>query len=486
MKFFGKMPIQHKVTAIVMMTTLLALLVSAGAFIYLEVRSSRATAISELTGIADIIGDNSTAALEFKDAKVGAQIIHAVNFDPRIVAACVYTLEGLKFSVYQRLASDSREIPNVLRDDGYYFEDGSILMFRPIMLENRRVGTIYIQWSLAELYLRITREIEIAAGVLILVLFGAYLFSRSVQRIVTTPILRLAKAASAVSTAGDYSLRVDKTSEDELGTLVDQFNNMLDQVRQRDQEVKTAKLLAENHAQDLARSNMELQQFAYIASHDLQEPLRTISNMVTLLEGRLGNQLDEDSKEYMRFIVNGAGRMHNLIKDLLEYSRVGTEQRRFEVIDSNEILELALMNLRAEIENSSASVTSAKLPVISANSSQLLRMFQNLIANAIKYRAKDSPRVHVSSTEKGDHWIFSVEDNGIGIKPEYHGRIFEIFRRLHRQEEYSGTGVGLSICKKIAERHGGSVWVKSDGTTGSTFFFSVSKLLSPAKVAQNS
>ncbi|MEG4395275.1 PAS domain S-box protein [Microcoleus sp. BROC3] len=227
------------------------------------------------------------------------------------------------------------------------------------------------------------------------------------------------------------------------------------------------------YAQELTRSNAELEQFAYVASHDLQAPLLTISGYAQILEKRYHNQLDAQGNKFIRNIVNSCGRMQALIDDLLEYSRVGRSQKPFELIDCNRVFEDACANLQLAIRENQASVTRGDLPGVRGDSFQLLQLFQNLIGNAIKYRSSDAPVVQVGASHQGDNWVFTVHDNGIGIAEQYHPRIFQIFQRLHTQKEYSGTGIGLAICQKIVERHGGRLWVESQPHRGSTFYFSI-------------
>lgn len=240
-------------------------------------------------------------------------------------------------------------------------------------------------------------------------------------------------------------------------------------------ERKQAEATLAAKARALVRSNADLQQFAYVASHDLQEPLRMIGSYCQLLERRYRGQLDQDADSFISYAVEGAKRMQDLIDDLLEYSRVGQKTDFFKPTDCNLALSVAVANLQASIKERQALITKNPLPVIPGDPTQLTQLFQNLIGNAIKYCEQLPPRIHVSTEERGDGWMFYVKDNGIGITPEHHQKIFLIFQRLHCREKYSGTGIGLAICKKIVEHHGGYIRVESDVGKGSIFSFFLPK-----------
>ncbi len=224
---------------------------------------------------------------------------------------------------------------------------------------------------------------------------------------------------------------------------------------------------------ELGRSNKELEQYAYVASHDLREPLRMIASYAQLLVKRHQTTLDDASKEYVEIIVDGAKRMQQLIEDLLSYSRVDTQGKSFQAVDGNRALETALQNLTVAIGEAHANIKRDSLPTFMGDEGQIVRLFQNLIGNAIKFRGKNQPEIQVTARPEKNGWLFSVRDNGIGIDAKYYDRIFQIFQRLHTKEEYSGTGIGLAVCRKIAERHGGKIWVESELGVGTTFYFTV-------------
>ncbi|NIM93271.1 MAG: PAS domain S-box protein [Anaerolineales bacterium] len=246
-------------------------------------------------------------------------------------------------------------------------------------------------------------------------------------------------------------------------------------------ERKEAELALEQSRLELERSNAELEQFAYVASHDLQEPLRLVSSFTRLLQERYQGRLGPDADDFISFAQDGADRMQRMVADLLAYSRVGTRGARFEWTDCQAVLDQALTNLTIAINESAAEVTNDPLPNVFADRTQLEQLFQNLIGNALKFRSKASPIVHVAAEEVEDGWRFSVRDNGIGIRPEDSERIFIIFQRLHTAEEYPGTGLGLAICKKIVERHGGRIWVESEVGKGSTFYFTLPSVDEPSE-----
>ena len=224
---------------------------------------------------------------------------------------------------------------------------------------------------------------------------------------------------------------------------------------------------------ELQRSNQELKEFAYVAAHDLQEPLRKVVGYTQLLAEMYKGKLDQDADEFIAYAVDGATRMQTLIMNLLEYSRVGRKGKAFAATSCDSVLDLALANLREVVTESGAEVAREPLPVVNGDEGQLVQLFQNLLGNAIKFHGDQVPLVQVRAERKGDEWLFSVRDQGIGIDPKYAERIFVIFQRLHNRTEYPGTGIGLAICRKVVDRHGGRIWVESQLGHGSVFFFTL-------------
>jgi PAS domain S-box-containing protein len=238
-------------------------------------------------------------------------------------------------------------------------------------------------------------------------------------------------------------------------------------------ERRRAEAALQERTGELERSNADLEQFAYVASHDLQEPLRMVASFTQLLAARYKGRLDAEADEFISYAVEGATRMQALIEGLLSFARVGTRAKELRPTDSQAVLGRSLQSLDMSLREANATVTNGALPMVAADESQLEQLFQNLIGNAVKFHGQDTPQVHISAQRNGKEWIFSVKDNGIGIEPQYQGRIFVIFQRLHPRTVYPGTGIGLSICKKIVERHGGRIWVESAKGRGSTFHFTM-------------
>ncbi|WP_053175291.1 sensor histidine kinase [Nonomuraea sp. SBT364] len=293
-------------------------------------------------------------------------------------------------------------------------------------------------------------------------LVAATALTLMVRYAVLKPIAQLTDQVRAVA-GGDFDHRLEVARPAELAEL----SSHLDSMRRR--------ILANwrttlDQAEELRRSNGELEQFAYVASHDLQEPLRKVASFTQMLEQRYGDQLDERAKQYIHYSVDGAKRMQLLINDLLDFSRVGRVTSGRTVVETRPALDAALVNLSGAIEDVEATVTADELPKVVGNRVQLTQLFQNLIENAVKFRTELPPRVHIGATRKGDLWEFSCTDNGIGVEPKYADRIFLIFQRLHPRDVYPGTGIGLALCRKIVEYHGGQLWLDGDAEGPGTTF----------------
>jgi len=299
----------------------------------------------------------------------------------------------------------------------------------------------------------------------IIILILSYYFTLSL----TKPISSLTLTANEIS-KGNLTKRADVNSQDEIGDLAKSFNIMTESLIEA---TKTLERRVKERTDELLKSNTELEQFAYIASHDLQEPLRTISRFMELLSLKYSKRLDSNAIEFINFAVEGALRMQQLIDDLLEYSRVGTHGRPFVYTNLTEILDNTISNMQLTIGEADATIVYDSLPSINVDPLQISQLFQNLIGNSIKFCSQKPPHIHITSTSNRKSHVIKVEDNGIGIEVEYFNRIFQVFQRLHTTKDYPGTGIGLAICKKIVERHDGRIWVESELAKGSSFFIEI-------------
>jgi signal transduction histidine kinase len=275
---------------------------------------------------------------------------------------------------------------------------------------------------------------------------------------ISGPLRRLTASANRIA-AGELVEPPASNRRDEIGSLSLAVTTMVRTLNRQTDELK--------------RSNADLEQFAYIASHDLQEPLRMVSGFTGLLQRRYAGKLGADGDEFIGYAIGGVNRMQALINDLLSYSRLGREEVSAKSVDVQVVVEHALANLQTAIEERSALVSSGPLPTVLADHGMLVRVFQNLIGNALKFCKLDRPIVRIAAEARGTEWVFSVADNGIGIDPQYRDRIFLIFQRLHQQAEYPGTGIGLAVVKRIVERNGGRIWLESEPGKGTTFFFTL-------------
>ena len=342
--------------------------------------------------------------------------------------------------------------------------------------ESRLYASVSLPRSagLADANAELERNLIVLGLVIVAGLLATYLMS---DRLIVSPVRSLIALTERVA-RGDLQARADIHAYGELSALGGALNEMAATLEARNQQREDAESrLREANARlqrtiaELKRSNTDLEQFAYVASHDLQEPLRMVSSYTQLLAHRYRDQLDGDANDFIDFAVDGAHRMQALINDLLEFSRVGTTGIPFAPVDMNEVMRRVRVDLQFRLEETGAELTNDKLPEVQGDEIQLQQLLQNLVNNSLKFHGESPPRIHVSATERDGGWRFKVEDNGIGIPPEQAERIFVIFQRLHSRERYAGNGIGLSISKRIVERHGGRIWAEPRPGGGSVFSF---------------
>jgi signal transduction histidine kinase len=521
MSILRNMTIKYKLMTIIMLACTTGLILAGGAFIGWEQRAFRANMLQNLSTQAEMIADNCKASLAFQDTKDAEKILQALHVDSSIIAGCVYANDEKLFASYYRDYSNVKVYLTELRKQGFDFKAGFLTVSSPVVLDKEIIGMVFLRSDLTSMYAMLKRNSQIIAAVLFISLLAAFLVSSKLQTVISQPILNLAQLAKTVSEKKDYSVRSLKQSSDEVGLLIDAFNEMLEQIQKRDSELfdakeglarkveertaelsKTNKQMAVEIAErkqaelkqqslnaELEEANNELKNFVYIASHDMREPLRKITSFGTILEKSLSGKLVDDDAENFRFMIDGAQRMTKMIEGLLVYSRVSTKANPAETVDLNEIVkQLRQIELSIMLEEKQATVEVPKpLPCVEVDPVQIRQLMQNFIANGIKYQAKGNvPHITITSKPAADGMVrIEVTDNGIGIAPEHQGVIFAMFKRLHSKNEYEGAGIGLAVCKKIAERHGGKVGIESEPGKGSTFWFTVPAASKPLQVQVN-
>jgi len=472
MTTFRNLRIEQKLMVIIMLTSSAALLLAGCGIVIANSILFREYLQRDLSALARIIADNSTAALAFDDSRSAAETLAALRAKPHILTACIYRLNGTVLAQYLR-SSTAAHCPPAGAREGIASTSLGIELARNITLKDRRIGTLLVICDLGEIAYR--TRIDSATVLVFLLASGvvAFLLSSRLRSLVAAPISQLAQAATSISETKDYSLRARKQSGDELGILVDAFNQMLEGIQSRDSDLLKALADLQRSNENLARSNQDLQRFAFIASHDLQEPLRMIAVYTQLLVKRYPNQSDGQVKIFVENIIEGTKRMRELLDDLLAYTEIGTApDRPLETVDLNVVLQSVIGNLDAAIKASGAVITMDRLPVLSAYEADFVALFQNLLGNAIKYRGERPPRINISVQTAGPWLRFACADNGIGIDPAYHSNIFVPFKRLHGKS-IPGTGIGLAICQRVVERYGGRISVESNPGQGATFIFTL-------------
>ncbi len=501
MNLLRRASVRQKLLSISMIASAIALLVAGVILSFYDLLTAREHMRQELSVLASVIGDRSTAALVFEDAELAAENLAAARARSSIVSACIYTAPpggpggtttgaGGVFATFERQDGVGEPCPPAPTADGARFADRALVMVQPIELDGERIGTILLRSDLKELGVRLLSYGGIVVLVVLLAAGVAFGSSARLQRIVSDPIRHLVATAQTISEHRDYGVRATKASDDELGLLVEAFNAMLDTIEDRDRALSAAKERLEDLVDELEAKNTELERFTYTVSHDLKSPLITIRGFMGLLEqdARKGDwqRVGQD----MERIHNAADKMAQLLHELLELSRVGRLKNDPEDIPMSVLAQEAVDLAAGRIVERGVEVEIAgDLPTVRGDRPRLLEVVQNLVENAVRYMGdQPSPRLEVGWRDQATP-VFFVRDNGIGIEPRFHRKVFELFERL--DSEIEGTGIGLALVQRIVEVHGGRVWVESvppqggqrtEGKgKGSTFCFTLPRADPPSK-----
>ncbi len=480
MPVYKNISIKNKLILIQLLTAFIAVLICCVLFVFNDVQTFNKSLVNNKYSIAEIVGVNAVAPILFNDKDAATVILMNLKSNPSILNAAIFDKEGNKFAQYDKYQTPFLFPPpdNDQFQEAVYMGQKVLISYK-IMQGPEFIGTVKLRSELTAYDEILVNYIKVAASVLVGALLIAFIISTFFQQLITSRLLLLVNKTKEISSTGNYSNRLYDRGTDEIGVLSKEFNNMLDQIQKMQNSLKEINVDLEKRVLErtakLERSNQELEQFAYVASHDLQEPLRTISNFVGLLEKKYPPNATDDHYRYFQFIVKATSKMQNLIRDLLEISRVGRNVS-FTEVDCNKIVLDVLAEMEASIKENNAAIHFSGLPFMIASEIELKRVFQNLISNALKFKKKNGlPEITIRANDNGDEYLFELEDNGIGIEEEYTNKIFNIFQRLHSTAEYPGTGIGLATCKKIVALHNGRIWVESKLGKGTTFYFTISK-----------
>jgi len=477
---FRDLSVKRKLVVAAMLSATSALLLVSTALVVYDRMSQRQALAEDLSTLAEITGANCTAALTFRDRQAAEELLGSLRLKHGVRGAALLNPDGSLFARFGEVeaGADPALAPAADEDRAdsvVTFTRDRIRLLAPIRLEGETVGTLLLESDLDELDERLWRYVGIVSVLLLACSAIAFVVASGFQRVIAAPIVHLAEIAHQVSQDKNYAVRAQGTARDEMGVLIRAFNDMLAEIERRDERLRE-----QNAA--LERSNRELQDFAYVASHDLQEPLRKVQAFGDRLAAKAAGTLGPQGLDYIARMRNAAQRMQTLINDLLSFSRVTTRARPFVSVDLDRVAREVASDLEVRIEQTGAELRLRDLPAIEADPLQMRQLLQNLIGNALKFsRPEVLPLVEVtaelqpsSNGHQGERCILKVTDNGIGFDQKYLPRLFGIFQRLHSRASYEGNGVGLAICRKIAERHGGSITATSRPGEGTTFVVTLS------------
>ena len=486
-----------KLIGVILLTTLAALIIALVAIITYDLRAYHRNWTADVSTQAELVGRMSASAIAFDDARVAQENLELLRLRPQVQAAAIYTARGALFATYARPGA-TREFPKLPEAEGMRIDGGELVLYERIVNDKEILGTVYLRTDY-ELVSRVRDYVGIALATTIIAMLVAMLMSAQLQRVVTNPILAIAGVAREVVQQKDYSRRARKMSDDEVGALVDSFNDMLAEIERRTEELEVSNLELGRHVAERERveqevlrlnveledrvrdrtaqleaANHELESFSFSVSHDLRAPLRAIDGFSQALLEDFPDEVPEEAKRYLARIRSSTLRMGQLIEDLLNLSRVSRGSLDRVAVDVSELARQVIHEIRQRDADRVVEVTIWEGMTVQADLRLLRAALENLLENAWKFTAKaEHARIEVGVLRDREHQVFFVRDNGAGFSMDYADKLFNPFQRLHSAAEYSGSGIGLATVQRIMYRHGGRIWADAKVGKGATFYFTL-------------
>lgn len=465
--------IRHKIFAAVLLTTTFALALSGLVIVLYDQRDYDERLIEDLKTQASLLGLASASALQFNDPKSAADSLAALKARPQILAAAIYSADGSLFATYHHAQQKEHAFPPRTQLEGPRTQGNTLILFRRIIDHSELLGTVYINADYRP-YERIWQFAGIVCAVMLLALIISMLLSLWTQATIARPLLNISTLARKAAQQKDYSLRAEKSTDDEIAWLVDSFNDLLAEVGRLNTVLEQR---VEARTAALERANRELEAFSYSVSHDLRTPLRAIDGFSQALLEDYGDNLDDTGRDFLKRVRSGAQRMGQLIDDLLKLSRVSRSTLTRETVDISALASEIIAELRNQNSQREVAVKIAE-GLTTVGDAQLLRIaLENLLNNAWKYTGRrDAATIELGVSAHSEGSCYFVRDNGAGFNMAYADKLFGAFQRLHDAKEFSGTGVGLATVQRIIDRHGGKIWAEAEVDRGSTFYFTLPKI----------
>jgi signal transduction histidine kinase len=478
MKLFDSLPVRLKVMSIIMVASVVGLLLTVGVVFVYDQHMIKKNMVREINILGEIIADRSTAALSFNDKKLARENLAALHAQPAVMLACIYDRDNKAFARFQGARHSPQDCPDTFTTHAPSYFHNHLHVFTPVMLNQARIGTVYIMLSTEVIQTRLRQYIFVVLLVITVVSMVVFLLSRGLQKPLLFPLLQLTEAAKSIAKNKDYTIRVSKQSSDEIGVLVDAFNDMLHQISVREKERDVAELELLQHREHLeelvTERTSELESFCYSVSHDLRTPLRAINGYSQIVMEDYNQILDEQGRNNLMRVRHASVHMGELIDDLLDLSRTSRHKMVFESVNISDIANEIISRLQLEHVERSIEAQVQEGLVTQADPHLIKIALENLIGNAWKYTEKTpQPKLEFGMTNNGGETVYYVRDNGAGFDMAYVERLFGPFQRLHTRDEFEGSGIGLAIVDRIIKRHGGRIWAQAKVNQGATFYFTL-------------